>query len=201
MTAIHARTQVEASAYISLATSECIDSGSVVTETVTYPEDGDGEWVAHYYLECLDCGLEWHFDVTVDPEPDGVDDAPRQYGYGTEPSRLIDAGQWYLVFVQRLAMARALQEQQGSGGPLEARELGWLINNFDLGRAALDEVLKFIPAGQDRVPDSAVRTDQGRWAYGEESAQFVRDRLEDMRGQMAAARDTYVEHYRRMNGE
>jgi hypothetical protein len=200
MTAIHAQTQAEASAYISLATSECTDSGSTVDETISYSEDGN-EWVAHHDLKCLDCGLEWHFDVTVDPEPDRVDGAPEQYRYDPEPSRLIDAGQWYLMFVGGLAMAREVQERQGPNGPFDLLELERMIDGFDSGRAALDEVLKFIPAGQDRVPDSAVWTDQGRWAYGEESAQFTRDRLEDMRGQMAAANDIYLEHYRRIGGE
>jgi len=200
MTAIHAQTQAEVSAYISLATSECAGSGSTVLETMSYSGDGD-EWVAHYDLECLDCGLEWHFDVTVDPEPERVDGVPIQYRYDPEPSRLIDAGQWYLVFVGGLAMARQVQEQQGPSGPFDVLGLGRMIDGFDYGRTALDEVLKFIPAGQDRVPDSAMWTDQGRWAYEEESAQFTRDRLEDWRGQMAMATDIYVAHYRRMDGE
>jgi hypothetical protein len=170
MIAIHAQTQAEVSAYLSLATSECTDSGSTVDETISHSGDGD-EWVAHYDLECPDCGLKWHFDVTVDPEPERVDGVPIQYRYDPEPSRLIDAGQWYLLFVLRLAVAREAQVQQGPNGPFDLLGLGRMIDGFDYGRAALDEVLKFIPAGQDRVPESALWTDQGRWAYEEESAQ------------------------------
>ena len=92
MTAILAETQAEARAYISLATNDCTDSGSTVDETRW--RSGDvGERVTHYDLKCLDCGLEWHFEVTVDPEPERVDGLPRQYRYGPAPSRLIDAGQ------------------------------------------------------------------------------------------------------------
>jgi len=203
MTAIQARTNAEADEYMYLVTAECYDdNGSAIFSTTTSAELVGDNRVVTYDVECLDGSMEWHFTVTVDPQPERTDGTPLQFGYGSEPSRLIDAGQWYLLFARWLALARDVQEQQEPDGrSFEPLELEEMVGGFDHAQASLAEVLKFIPAGQDRVPESAVWTDQGRWSYEEEPGQFTRDQLEKLRGQMITVRDFYVDQYRRMDEE
>jgi hypothetical protein len=42
------------------------------------------------------------------------------------------------------------------------------------GRAAVEDIVKFAPAGADRVPSSACWTDQGRAVYADRPGEFDR---------------------------
>lgn len=92
---IHARTFPEAHEYMMLAMADCADQGVTVTR-IGIVEHGD-DWAHTYAVDCASNGRHQEFTFTTDPEPET---APRRlvFGYGTVPSQLIDAGQWYAVF-------------------------------------------------------------------------------------------------------
>jgi hypothetical protein len=115
---------------------------------------GDDGLVAVYAGNCPGCGRARRFEFAL------VGDlvASHQFG-GAVASTLIDAGQ-YLAAADSAARTDHLQRAV----------------------AALDEVLKFVPAGADRVPESALFTDDGRATYRREPGRFGARRLEAVRG-------------------
>ncbi len=139
--------------------------------------DADAELVAHgddlasvYRGYCPTCGKRRQFEFLL-PE---AFVPPGRLG-GPEPSTLIDAGEF-------LALADGLSRQvpaSPTGLDAAARQRA----AADLGRAiaALEEVLKFIPASASRPARAAFFTSQGRRAYLAEPARFDRERLEAVR--------------------
>src|SRR5262245_7101412 len=93
MAPIQARSTAEALEYMMLAVPECGDELAI--EFVESYRDG-GEWVDAYVAGCAARGVRREFTFTLDPRPSGTD--ARLFGSGPEPSRLIDAGEWYLIF-------------------------------------------------------------------------------------------------------
>ena len=109
-----------------------------------------GNLVAVYDGPCARCGAPRDFAFVLDPEipPGGA------YG-GAGRSAIIDPGEFIAVADEA------------------ARR-----NDLDGAIAALEEVLKFVPDGADRVPVEAFRRDGGLAAYEAEPGRFRRIRLE-----------------------
>ncbi|MFN8444201.1 MAG: immunity 49 family protein [Caldilineaceae bacterium] len=101
-------------------------------------------------------------------------DSSRQIG-GDQPSTLIDAGE-FLWLADQEAQQVPASTQGLSPEALQQR-------NPDLQKAlaCLDEVLKFIPANSEEVPNSAFWTAFGRQLREEELGRFSRARLEAIR--------------------
>jgi len=85
---------------------------------------------------------------------------------GTDPSTLIDAGEW-------LVLAETWASRAPATGP--SAELARAI-------AALGEVLKFYPPGDDLPPKHAFFTARGRRAYLADPARFERAQIEIVLG-------------------
>lgn len=130
-------------------------------------ERGD-DLLAIYEGPCRGCKKVRHFELKL---IDDLPPAPPAFG-GPEPSQLIDPGE-FLAAAERTA--GAVPTDAPSRPPHERtaakRELGVAI-------AALEEVLKFIPAGKDRVPPGCFNGT--RPIYDAEPARFDRSRIEAM---------------------
>lgn len=76
---------------------------------------------------------------------------------------------------QYLAASERAARQVRPGGPLEDRASARSL----LGRAiaCLEEVMKWIPPGEDRVPASAFFTEEGRRVHSDEPGRFCTARL------------------------
>jgi hypothetical protein len=176
----HARTNAEAQLYMDLHPCACGEfrfprASSVVTTP-------DGALASRYAGTCPRDGVEREFlfglpERVMPPPPDGV----VVYG-GPESSALIDPGEWLSVadaYARGVPADTAALAADG-GATAQATARSMLVRAV----AAVEEVLKFIPAGADRVPEEAFVTDRGRAAHTREPGRFRRSRLE-------AVRDTY----------
>lgn len=153
-TPLPARSHAEAHLYMDLHPCRCGEP--LVGRQSSVVARGD-DLVMVYTGTCAGCGAAWRFEFTLPEEMIRPSNPPR-YG-GDAPSAIIDAGQW-------LAVAEHMRDEPG------------------LALAAIDEVLKFIPPGQDRVPEAAVFTPDGRARYRSEPSSFQRSSLEALRGSL-----------------
>jgi hypothetical protein len=115
---------------------------------------------------CTGCGRNRRFVFRV---PSLAPQHTDRYG-GPDPSQIIDAGEWRLVSL-------AYMEEQGNvrDRPDRLREV------LQVALAAYQEILKFIPPGQQEMPESAFFTKRGRQIRASEpSVSFTRSFLEAM---------------------
>jgi hypothetical protein len=176
----HARTNAEAHLYMDLHPCACGEfrfprAGSVVTTP-------DGVLASRYAGTCPQDGTEREFLFRV---PERIIPPPRDgvvaYG-GPDPSALIDPGEWLSIadaYARGVPADTAAPAADG-GATAQATARAMLVHAI----AAVEEVLKFVPAGADLVPEDAFVTDRGRAAHTREPGRFRRSRLE-------AVRDTY----------
>ena len=171
-----ARTNAEAHLYMDLHPCAC---GEIrfprASSVLTTP---DGELASRYVGSCAQDGAAREFQFRL---PERVLSPPRagavRYG-GPEPSELIDPGEWLGVAD---ACARSVPADTAALGADDRATAKSMLTH---AAAALDEVLKFIPAGADRGPEVAFVSEPGRAAFAREPGRFRRPRLE-------AVRDTY----------
>lgn len=162
-----ARSILEAGLFVELHPCECGGGGEL---TMSLAEQ-DGRPVAIYEGTCPECGRERRFEFALPAQPT----AGPAYG-GAEPSTIIDAGE-FLWYSDRVA------EQAAAGTGAQARSAA------DTAIAALDEVLKFIPAGADAVPREALASELGRAVYDAGPDRFARAELDHRRRLLAEARE------------
>lgn len=137
-----------------------------------------------YAGACTQCGRlrEFEFALTEEPTADG------SFADGDAPSELVDAGQWLLVAESCSRYAEGLDGDAPEFAPIRR----WLTllggdraerRRLLLARAAaaVDEVVKFLPDGADRVPDAAFWTAEGRAARTRLADRFTRAALEQER--------------------
>ncbi|TCO50021.1 hypothetical protein EV646_10292 [Kribbella antiqua] len=155
-----ARTRDEVLLYLEL--TPCPDCGTVETSW----EDGlahvEGSLVISYAGECPGCGASREYLFGL-PERETPGPFPN-FG-GPEASELLDAGQW-LAVADRAA---------GSVGVDDRSEAARAV--MSVARAAVEEVVKFIPPGADVVPDDAFWTGEGRATLDAEPGRFRLERL------------------------
>jgi hypothetical protein len=163
-----ARSSPECHLYMQLHPCSCGDTRSPRKHRLLSTDDG---LVAHYDEPCPACGKPRVFDFQLDPEiPPGV-----KFG-GANPSTIIDAGQF-------LAEAdRAARSVPGDTSTLDADDR--TRARLELQRAvdALEEVIKFVPDGADRVPAESLFTGAGKEIYLREPGRFRKARLEAVLG-------------------
>ena len=137
MTPLVARSAHEAHLYMDLQPCGCGQGRFPRGATVlTLP---DGELARRYAGPCEGCGTTREFLFRLPAGPVEVEQGFR-YG-GTEPSRLIDAGEWLWV-----AENHARGVPAGVAGLPEADRRRCRLR-LTAAVAALDEVVKFVPAG------------------------------------------------------
>jgi hypothetical protein len=164
-----ARTRDEANLYLDL--HPCDRCGSVdVTWESSLVSDG-GAQAQRYHGICAGCGTprEFVFAVPAQEAPHKTGDV--NFG-GPEPSQLLDPGEWLLV-AELFAQEATVPDGVPHGSPAyqQARE------SLAVAIAAMDEVLKFVPASTNTVPESAFCSARGRASLEREPGRFHRRRL------------------------
>ncbi|MFC4037053.1 hypothetical protein ACFO1B_01340 [Dactylosporangium siamense] len=139
-----------------------------------------GAWLSRYTGRCRNCDTLREFVFVVDPPTRQGDRSA--WSAGTEPSHLVDPGEW-------LAVADDLGRTVGDAvGADEVDDDRQCRRRVDLGLAAdaVEEVLLAVPAGADAVPGGACRSELGRRVYAADPGRFRRHELE-------LARDRYAD--------
>jgi hypothetical protein len=159
-----ARSSAECHLYIALHPCAC---GEHELTTQHKLIQGAGDLVAQYWGTCPRCGIARAFAFPLDPEMPPID----SFG-GTAPSRIICPGEFALRSDQLASRWPADPRAIEPARRAQAREdLAWSIR-------ALEEVVKFVPAGADAVPAAAFTSMQGRAAFDAESGRFRTIRLQ-----------------------
>jgi hypothetical protein len=167
-----ARTSLEAHLYMDLRPCSCGNARfDRVSSVVQLP---DGDLGSRYAGACAGCGTmrEFVFRLPRHVDPAAADEI--RYG-NAEPSELLDAGEWLWV-ADRYAKAVPADPHR-----LPEPDRGQARARLATAAAALDEVLKFVPAGASDVPSTAIWSTQGRRVYGEEPGRFRAARLDAVR--------------------
>jgi hypothetical protein len=131
--------------------------------------DRDGVLVSVYEGFCQSCDRlrSFEFALTDDLEP-----AAPAFG-GPEPSQIIDPGE-YLSVADRIGTDAGLRLLNSPPDKHEEQR-----TKFEYAIAAVQEVLKFLPAGLDEVPAEAFTLPRGREIYQKDPTRFERVWLDD----------------------
>ncbi|WP_169986105.1 hypothetical protein [Microbispora sp. H10836] len=166
-----ARSRDEAHLYLDLNPCAC---GSAGTDWDSGLASAEGELVTCYEGRCAACGAEREYLFGL-PEREVTPTGYPTFG-GAEPSELLDPGEW--MWVADLTAGNVPEGPLPEGG--ERRQA------LSIARAAVEEVIKFVPPGQDEVPEEAFWSERGRAVRAAEPGRFRLDRL-------LVVRDTYRE--------
>ncbi len=172
-----ARTNEEAHLFMDLHPCECGEIRFPRSSSVI--ETGDGDRASQDTGTCPQDGRQREFTFRLPQQilpPPG--DGSVRYG-GPEVSELLDPGEWLSVAD---AYARNVPADTAA---IDAEGLACAKAMLTRAAGAIDEVLKFVPAGADRVPEAAFVTDRGRAAYTKEPGRFRSVRLEAVRSTYA----------------
>ena len=163
-----ARSSLECRLFIELDVCAC---GQTPGELAHRLVSRDERLVALYEGSCARCGRSLAYAFALADEIVAAD----KFG-GMEPSQLIDAGQ----FLRE--SDRAVRRVVNAPAPQNVYWLGRAI-------ACLEEVLKWIPDGEDRPPATAFFTEDGLRFSREDPGRFRRPRL---RAVLAAYQEQHV---------
>lgn len=165
MTKLTARTTDEAHLYMDTRACEC--GSTEFGRKQALVRQGE-KLVSVYVGNCGKCGKERRFEFVL-PDEFVPPSARVKFG-GDEPSTILGPGEFFAESVRRAKDAPLVATDP------QERIRATAIMHFSV--AALEEVLKFIPADAQAVPESAFTSELGRQAYAEEPGRFKRDRLE-----------------------
>jgi len=160
--------------YLYLDLRPCICGETQLDDRVSSSITVDGVPAERISGRCANCGRSRQFTFQMPPGPPEIS-FDIAYGRGDEPSRLLDPGEW--LGVSEL-YAVAADEQIGELDPTDDEAVTRAYYLLSSSRAALDEVLKFLPPGGDEVPEGAFWSQAGRLVYETASDRFTRASLE-----------------------
>ncbi|MCW6010086.1 hypothetical protein K1W54_36905 [Micromonospora sp. CPCC 205371] len=129
-----------------------------------------GDLASRYEGACAGCGAAREFEFRL---PDAVSLPARRLAFGgPEPSELLDAGEWLWVAGNFAAI-----EPLGDLAELTGEALAAARADLAGAIAAVDEVLKFLPAAAEEPPDEAFWSERGKRVRAERPAELRRERL------------------------
>jgi len=159
-----------------MALHPCGSCGDEAFAATLRMSPADGSIVTRYVGPCRTCHAERDFRFRIDDEGASPPLAAGEPEFGrTEPSGLIDAGQWLRCADRILA---ATPSSVLGVSEEEWRERRYL---FKAAAESVAEVLKFVPDGADAVPERSFWTDDGRAERDRAPDRFRRDTLEHLR--------------------
>jgi hypothetical protein len=144
------------------------ECGSSSFEQRHWLEERGDDLLAIYEGPCRGCRRVRRFELALVAD---LPPAPPAFG-GPEPSQIIDPGEFLL------ASERAASQVPDDLDSLPTHLRVSARRDLAAAIAALEEVLKFIPAGDDQVPATAFRSAAGRQVFTTEPARFERRRIE-----------------------
>lgn len=165
-----ARTPAEAHLYMEL--QQCPTCGESDFDPDSAVIMYEGDLASRYRGECPRCGTprEFVFRLPADPElPDVYEPA---FGTDGTPSELLDPGEW--LWLSDLIASSSPAEPTGMD--VEPRRAALL--DLRTAAAAVTEVMKFVPDGEDRVPQDRFWSARGRDVYAAEPGRFRLGRLD-----------------------
>jgi len=160
------RSARECHLYMDLRPCEC---GQVEFPRDHHLLDREGVMVSVYEGFCPACDRlrSFEFGLTDELEP-----APPAFG-GAEPSQIIDPGEFHWV-ADRIGEDAGLRLLNSPPDKHEEHRA-----KFEYATAALQEVMKFLPAGADEVPAELFTSARGREIYQKDPTRFERRWLAD----------------------
>jgi hypothetical protein len=164
---LYMRTCAEAHIYMDQRPCAC---GDIEFERLSAVMNDGGVLCSRYSGKCRTCATQREFIFELPPTQLAIT-GQKKFG-GTDRSRLLDAGEWM-----------AIAEYYAKLDP-------GTFNDLDTARAALEEIIKFLPDGADHVPDDAFWSERGRAVREREPGRFRRARL-------AAVLDAYRSQLRK----
>ncbi len=170
-----ARSNLEAHLYMDLRPCACGDARFERAHSV-FGLPGGG-LASRYAGPCAGCGTVREFVFSLPPEPPPIPTGEIRYG-DDQPSELLDAGEW--LWAADLYARAVPPDPHRLPDPERRLARGRLAGAV----AAIDEALKFVPPGDDRVPSAAVQSRLGGPLYQREPGRFRVARL-------TAVRDAY----------
>lgn len=174
-----ARTPHEAHLYLDLRPCDCgetrFNRASVVVPLA------DGGLGRRYAALCPGCGRHREFLFRLPDEP--LEERAGEFRYGgPEPSRLLDPGEWLL------AADRLSADRPADLAALPDDERRRARDRLAAAAAAVEEALKFAPAGADEIPGGALCSRLGLGLYARDPDRFRVEVLTELRdGYRAAA--------------
>lgn len=131
----------------------------------------DGERLHTYVYRCPQCETRREFAFRVPQVAEQGGDERVVFG-DSRPSQLLDAGEW-------LELAYVIVDSVPADlDALAAEDLVELRREVDVARAAIEEAIKFVPAGGSQVPLSCFWSQRGRLMRLRHPGRFDRIRLE-----------------------
>lgn len=167
MKRLYMRTSAEAHIYMDQRACAC---GDIEFERLSAVINDGGVLCSRYFGKCRTCAAQREFIFELPPTQLPIT-SQKKFG-GTDRSRLLDAGEWM-----------AIAEYYAKLDP-------GTFNDLDTARAAIEEIIKFLPDGADHVPDDAFWSERGRTVREREPGRFRRARL-------AAVLDAYRSQLRK----
>jgi hypothetical protein len=156
-----ARSGLECRLFIELHPCECGGAIDDITHRLVMRSEA---LCARYEGRCSACGASLEYLFALDGEVAAAD----KFG-GAKVSTIVDAAQFLA------ASERAAKQVPIHNPTAEARQRARLFINRAI--SCIEEVLKWIPAGEDPVPRSGFFTEEGERAYLDEPGRFRRARL------------------------
>jgi hypothetical protein len=169
---LRARSLNEAVLFTDLRPCACGETSFV---TATLPSHDDGVYTETLSGDCTGCGRSRTFTFELPLSELEVFDG-EAYG-GPNSSTLIDAGEW--LALADLYAALAEERRADPGRPMFGESVEEELQALSTAVVAtLAEVLKFLPPGADRAPESAFWSQPGRLSYELAPQRFTREALE-----------------------
>ncbi|GLY83234.1 hypothetical protein [Actinoallomurus iriomotensis] len=172
-------------AYLYMARQPCEACGMTGFQSErSASEIVDGTLTRRYEGACGRCGAVREFVFRVPDE--GLAAVTPEQGFGdSRPSELLDPGEW-------LEMADGILARipESPAGLTDAQRRA-AYADLDAGAAALEEVLKFVPAGADAVSPFAFWTERGRRFSLDSRWRFNAEGLRDSLAQVRAAQRSF----------
>ena len=166
---LFARTLEEADLYVDL---ECEAVGEVPKSRKKRTVERRRKPVLVYEIRC-ESGKLLEFEFEDGGLPDAKPGLRRKVEFGgASPSLLIDAGEWMKVADRHQAKAPK------SVAGLSERARRDAKRDMQIAVAALQEVMKFLPAGADRVSSTSLLNARGKAYFNKDVRRFQRSALQ-----------------------
>jgi hypothetical protein len=149
-----------------------------------------GQPARYFTGNCENCGRAREFTIAMPDDVKRRDDVV--YGDGTEPSEIIDPGEWLGVSDLYGQRAEEVLTDENFGGGEDVNVVYFALS---ARVSALDEILKFLPANADVMPEWYFRSITGRAVYETAPARFARDALLAERAALQSNLDRFMKDY------